>query len=139
MTSYTMATIVGANSYFVSNDMMVVQDSVNLISASVETLVMEFNQAAYEKFLQGFMGSPKPMRSIRRIHMPSRAPAAEDMRHIINACAKVIKAVLATNIHANRLHKRVNLPGREPSIPGESPPLRQNRNAECRQRRRECH
>lgn len=46
MTLYMMVTTAGANSCFVSDDQVIAQDSVNLIGAGVETLVIEFDQAA---------------------------------------------------------------------------------------------
>lgn len=71
MTSYMMAATVESNSYLVSNYVMVAQDLANLIGAGIEALMVEFNQAAYEQFLQRFADSPKPVRSIRRIRTPS--------------------------------------------------------------------
>lgn len=63
MNFHTTATTVGAKSYFISDEHVVVQDLVNLIGAGVKTLFMEFVQAAYERFLQGSAGSVKPARS----------------------------------------------------------------------------
>lgn len=47
-----MATTVGARSYLISDDNVVTQDSVNSIAAEAETLVFEFNHAAFEDFLR---------------------------------------------------------------------------------------
>lgn len=64
---YMMVTTEGANSHFFSDEDVVAHDSVSFIDAGVETLIVDFDQAAYEKFLQGSAGLVKPAHSFRRI------------------------------------------------------------------------
>lgn len=45
-----MATTMGGNSCFVYDEMFVVQDTVDCIGTVVDSLIMEFDQAAYEPF-----------------------------------------------------------------------------------------
>lgn len=56
MDFYTTTPTVGAKSFFVFDDNVVTQDSVNSIGVEVETLVIESNQAAFEAFLQSSAG-----------------------------------------------------------------------------------
>lgn len=46
-----MVIIVGGKSQFVSDDLLVAKDSIDLIGACVETLIVEFSQVMYEEFL----------------------------------------------------------------------------------------
>lgn len=57
MDFYTMTTIAGARSYFVYDDNVITQDSFNSIDVEVETVVIEFNQAAFEEFFRNSVGS----------------------------------------------------------------------------------
>lgn len=69
-----METTMGAWSHFVSDEYVVTQDPACLISARVETLIVEFDQVVYGRFLQGFATSVKPTGSFQRTCTPSSAP-----------------------------------------------------------------
>lgn len=128
MTHRTMENTIEANSYFVSDDGVVAQDSVCFIGAGLENLVIEFDETMYKKFLQGSAGAPNPMRSSERICVPSRVPTL-DAHQIIQAHAQPSKAVPTTRVRANRPRGHIFLLEWELSVPEDSPFLWQNRNA----------
>lgn len=86
MNFYTVATIVRAKLRFISDEHVVAKDLNSLIGGGVKTLIIEFDQATYEKFFQGSTGSFKPTHSFRRICVASSAPCPRGVPDHQHAC-----------------------------------------------------
>ena len=61
-----------------SDEEVVVQSNVNLAGIMVETLVVEFDQAKFEKTLSSGSLSPKAMRKIHKVSKETKAPVVAD-------------------------------------------------------------
>lgn len=82
-----MANTVGGNSHFVFDEILVAQGFVDYIGVAMDTLIIEFDHAAYEAFHRGPASPKNPTRSFKRICAPLRAPSANDVHHIIATSA----------------------------------------------------
>ena len=71
-----MATLLGMS---FSDEEVVAQSDVHLIGTTVETLIIEFDQAKFEKALSSGSFSPKAMRKIHKVAKETKAPTVAPM------------------------------------------------------------
>ena len=129
---------------FSTDEQVVVQGNVTCMGKMVESLVVEFDQAKYEEFLSSGSKSPRARR-YRKVSSGTRSQVRSEI--LSDATGK--KSAMANRITRNA-RANVSYETREVStadiharpLPqlqvteGSQQPVRCNRNAECRQRRR---
>lgn len=64
-----LATSLETDSIFTIEDCLVAQGDIKMIEKVVNTLIIEFDQAAYEESLSSGSRSPSPSRTLRRIKL----------------------------------------------------------------------
>src|SRR4051812_27202848 len=119
-----LATLLGTESeVLVSEDLLVVQDDIRSIGKSVDTLLMELDQQAWEAYMSSASeGLAGRARHKHKTGSPKLSP--EDAAN--NSSAKQSPEAIEPR------HNDLSV-----VIRGSSPPVKRSRNAERRQRRRE--
>jgi hypothetical protein len=131
-----MATTVGAT--LSSTKMAVTQGDLHLVGSSVDQMIVQFDQAAYEEYLSSLDQTQATRSRHPRAHAaaPRSAPAAPSPLEIPALQRKrPLPSVEYILTHASA-RSPIYHPAREMEIPGGYLfPRRRNRNAECRARR----
>lgn len=61
-----LASLFGTNNVFTNEDCLVAQGDTKMITKAVDTLFVEFDQAAYEEYPSSHSRSPSPLRTLRK-------------------------------------------------------------------------
>lgn len=133
-----MATTMGGCKLFVFEELVVAQGDVKDVGKKVESLFIEFDQAAYEVYLSD-PGSPKATRDYHKILARSRAHTCAPIAPVASLQPTNMKiqarvgGASAIDDDANRPRHHIFFPPREPQVLGASLPLKRNHNAKRRQ------
>jgi len=138
-----MATPLGTN--FSTDEQVVAQGDVTCMGKTVESLIVEFNQAKYEEFLYSSSKSPRA-RQYRKVSSEIYSRVSSEASSNV-VCAEIIMAGCTTrNARVNVFHetREANVvdgqTGHTCPLPqlqvtrGSQQPVRRNRNAERQQR-----
>ena len=119
-----LATPLGIESILVSEEVLVAQDDIRSLGKTVETLIAEFDQQAYEDYLSsGSEATPRGRKCSTK--EDRRAPSSPSHPAVIGSPEP---SPMATEAPCRDFPQVVG---------GPSPPARRNHNAERRQRRQE--
>lgn len=125
-TSNKLATLLGTTNTFFSNEVLMMQGYIKMISKSVGTLVVEFDQEGYEAYLSQSR-SLAPARACRRIKFNAPVPAHTFPIWSSNAN---IGSTVEQDDGRQSSTDQVYFKREEPQTPGCTlPPLRWNHNA----------